>query len=267
MTYSDRDVLRTMDFEKMSGAEITAAKAAIQRMALPLADLPTRRFRPDPRGRRIDMRARLAAPSCAMPAPSSPLKRKSQTAPAAAAGDHLRHFRLDEPAIRAQPPLHPFPCTRSPTTATGSTPSPVRHTAAHQRSRRRDPAPSRTAGRGARQGCRRCSPSRTGRAAPRIGEALGEFNREPGRAAVLGQGAIVLFISDGLDRDGGEGLEAAMERLHKSCRRLIWLNPLLRYEGFAPKSLGMSQGHPAACRRVPARSTIWTACTELVAMP
>jgi uncharacterized protein with von Willebrand factor type A (vWA) domain len=30
-----------------------------------------------------------------------------------------------------------------------------------------------------------------------------------------------------------------MERLHKSCRRLIWLNPLLRYDGFEPKSLGM----------------------------
>jgi uncharacterized protein with von Willebrand factor type A (vWA) domain len=30
-----------------------------------------------------------------------------------------------------------------------------------------------------------------------------------------------------------------MDRLHRSCRRLIWLNPLLRYEGFEPKSLGM----------------------------
>ncbi|MDP7602321.1 MAG: VWA domain-containing protein, partial [Alphaproteobacteria bacterium] len=56
---------------------------------------------------------------------------------------------------------------------------------------------------------------------------------------VLGQGALVLFISDGLDRDTGEGLDAEMERLHKSCRRLIWLNPLLRYDGFEPKSLGI----------------------------
>jgi len=30
-----------------------------------------------------------------------------------------------------------------------------------------------------------------------------------------------------------------MDRLHRSCRRLIWLNPLLRYEGFEPRSLGM----------------------------
>ena len=55
---------------------------------------------------------------------------------------------------------------------------------------------------------------------------------------MLGQGAIVLLITDGLDRDNAEGLAAEAERLHKSCRRLIWLNPLLRYEGYAPKSQG-----------------------------
>jgi uncharacterized protein with von Willebrand factor type A (vWA) domain len=50
---------------------------------------------------------------------------------------------------------------------------------------------------------------------------------------------VVLLITDGLDRDGAEGLAAQMERLHKSCRRLIWLNPLLRFEGFQPKSAGI----------------------------
>jgi uncharacterized protein len=49
----------------------------------------------------------------------------------------------------------------------------------------------------------------------------------------------VLMITDGLDRDVGVGLAHEMDRLHRSCRRLIWLNPLLRYEGFEPKSLGM----------------------------
>jgi uncharacterized protein len=71
----------------------------------------------------------------------------------------------------------------------------------------------------------------------RIGRCLAEFNNQWSRR-VLGQGAVVLFISDGLDRDGGEGLTKEMERLHKSCRRLIWLNPLLRYEGYEPRSLG-----------------------------
>ena len=72
----------------------------------------------------------------------------------------------------------------------------------------------------------------------RIGHCLHEFNVHWSRR-VLGQGAVVLMISDGLDRDAGEGIGSEIERLHKSCRHLIWLNPLLRYEGFEPKSKGI----------------------------
>jgi uncharacterized protein len=72
----------------------------------------------------------------------------------------------------------------------------------------------------------------------RIGEALHRFNQDWGRR-VLGQGAVVLLITDGLDREGGQGLAEAMDRLKRSCRRLIWLNPLLRYAGFQPKSQGI----------------------------
>ena len=72
----------------------------------------------------------------------------------------------------------------------------------------------------------------------RIGHCLADFNLHWSRR-VLGQNAVVLFISDGLDRDAGTGLAREMERLHKSCEHLVWLNPLLRYEGFEPKSLGM----------------------------
>ena len=71
----------------------------------------------------------------------------------------------------------------------------------------------------------------------RLGHALNIFNRQWSRR-VLGQGAVVLLITDGLDRDAGEGLAEEIERLHKSCRRLIWLNPLLRFDGFEPKSSG-----------------------------
>jgi uncharacterized protein with von Willebrand factor type A (vWA) domain len=72
----------------------------------------------------------------------------------------------------------------------------------------------------------------------RIGEALADFNRLWARR-VLGQGAVVLLVTDGLDRDGAAGLAENMERLHKSARRLVWLNPLLRWDGFAPKSQGI----------------------------
>src|SRR5690606_8312865 len=71
----------------------------------------------------------------------------------------------------------------------------------------------------------------------RIGHCLEDFNRVWSRR-VLGQGAVVILISDGLDRDAGTGLAIQMERLHKSCRRLIWLNPLLRFDAYAPISTG-----------------------------
>ena len=55
----------------------------------------------------------------------------------------------------------------------------------------------------------------------------------------MGQGAVVLLITDGLDRDTDGLLAKEMERLHLSARRLIWLNPLLRWDGFAPKATGI----------------------------
>ncbi len=90
----------------------------------------------------------------------------------------------------------------------------------------------------------------------RIGECLAEFNRRWSRR-VLGQGAVVLLITDGLDRDAGDGLGREMERLHKSCRRLIWLNPLLRYEGFEPKSRACGRCCPMSTSS--GRCTIWRA--------
>jgi uncharacterized protein with von Willebrand factor type A (vWA) domain len=72
----------------------------------------------------------------------------------------------------------------------------------------------------------------------RIGDTLAEFNRLWSRR-VLGQGAVVLLITDGLERDDITGLCEEMERLHKSCRRLIWLNPLLRFDGFEARARGV----------------------------
>jgi len=73
----------------------------------------------------------------------------------------------------------------------------------------------------------------------RIGHCLHAFNRDWSRR-VMGQGAVVLLITDGLDRDDSDLLGKEMERLHLSARRLIWLNPLLRWDGFAPKARGVT---------------------------
>ena len=77
----------------------------------------------------------------------------------------------------------------------------------------------------------------------RIASSLHAFNKLWARR-VLGQGAIVLLISDGLEREADAKLAFEMDRLHRSCRRLIWLNPLLRYGGFEPKAQGIKMMLP-----------------------
>ena len=72
----------------------------------------------------------------------------------------------------------------------------------------------------------------------RIGSCLEAFNRDWSRR-VMGQGAVVLLITDGLDRDAPDDLSRQMQRLQLTARRLIWLNPLLRWDGFAPKAAGI----------------------------
>jgi uncharacterized protein with von Willebrand factor type A (vWA) domain len=72
----------------------------------------------------------------------------------------------------------------------------------------------------------------------RIGDSLRAFNMQWSRR-VMGQGAVVLLITDGLERSDPDQLSHEIERLHLSARRLIWLNPLLRWDGFAPKAAGI----------------------------
>ena len=56
---------------------------------------------------------------------------------------------------------------------------------------------------------------------------------------MLAQGGVVLLITDGLDRGDPERLARMAERLRLSCRKLIWLNPLLRWDGFEAKAQGV----------------------------
>jgi uncharacterized protein with von Willebrand factor type A (vWA) domain len=72
----------------------------------------------------------------------------------------------------------------------------------------------------------------------RIASSLHAFNKQWARR-VLGQGAVVLLITDGLERDADDTLSFEMDRLHRSCRRLIWLNPLLRFQGFEARARGV----------------------------
>ena len=226
MTASVNELLQTMDFEDMSTEELTQARAAIARMRLPIHDIRTRRFKPSHRIDRVDMRATLRA---AMRSGGAviPLRfRKPRTRPpplvilcdiSGSMGRYTRMFLHFMHAITNDR-------DRVSTFLFGTR---LTNVTRHLRHKDVDVALTK---------CTDAVEDWSG--GTRIGECLKEFNLAWSRR-VLGQGALVLLISDGLDRDAGRGLSAEMDRLHKSCRRLIWLNPLLRFEGFEPKSQGI----------------------------
>jgi uncharacterized protein with von Willebrand factor type A (vWA) domain len=225
LTYSNKEVLQTIDFEKMSSEELARAKAAIAAMRLPIMELPTRRFQPTHTGQRADLRATMRAA----------LRSGSDTIP----------LRWKSPR-RRHPPLVII-CDISGSMARYSR---MLLQFMHAITNDRDRVHTFVFGtrltnitRYLRQKDVDIALEKVAEAVvdwsggTRIGLCLHDFNVNWSRR-VLGQGAVVLFISDGLDRDNAKGLSAEIERLHKSCRRLIWLNPLLRYEGYEPKSLG-----------------------------
>jgi uncharacterized protein with von Willebrand factor type A (vWA) domain len=226
LTYSAQEVLQEKDFEDMSADEIEAAKRAIQRLHLPLHQLPTRRFRRDPAGARINMRGTLRA--------------------ALRAGGHTIPLVREKP--RHRPPPIVVLCDIS---GSMSRYSRMLLHFMHVLTNDRDRVHCLLFGtrltnvtRYLREKDIDIALDRIADAVDdwsggtRIGHCLHEFNRDWSRR-VLGQGALILFVSDGLDRDAAHGLEAEMERLHKSCRSLIWLNPLLRYDGFEPRAAGI----------------------------
>ncbi|WP_250473413.1 VWA domain-containing protein [Caballeronia sp. GAFFF1] len=72
----------------------------------------------------------------------------------------------------------------------------------------------------------------------RIGAALAEFNRRWARRVLAGR-ATVLLVTDGLDHEAIDVLDAEMARLKRFAHRLVWLNPLLRFAGFTPRARGV----------------------------
>jgi uncharacterized protein with von Willebrand factor type A (vWA) domain len=224
LTFSDRELLQEMDFDKMTLAELAATKKAIANLRLPIMEVPTRRFAADPRGRRVDMRATLRA--SLRNAGAIPLKLKSpkhRHPPLVIlcdiSGSMSRYSRMALHFVHAitndRDRVHTFLFGTRLTNITRDL-----------RQRDVDVALDKVA-----------SHVKDWQGGTRIGHCLHEFNTKWSRR-VLTQGAVVLLITDGLDREGVEGLEDETIRLQKSCRRLIWLNPLLRYEAYRPQSQG-----------------------------
>ena len=92
----------------------------------------------------------------------------------------------------------------------------------------------------------------------RITACLHEFNQRWARRVLSGR-ATVLLISDGLEHGTPDDPQCAhlrfeMERLHKSCRKLVWLNPLLRFEAFQPRAAGIRAMLPHVDHFLPAHN-------------
>ena len=226
LTASANELLQKMDFEDMSADEIAKAKTAISRMRLTIQNVKTRRFQASHRIDKIDMRSTLRAAmrSGGSVIPLQYRSRRRRTPPlvilcdiSGSMGRYTRmllHF------------MHAITNDRD-RVSTFLFGTRLTNVTRHLRNKDIDIA------------LMKCTDSvEDWSGGTRIGDSLKGFNQYWSRR-VLGQGAVMLLISDGLDRDAGRGLAAEMERLHKSCRRLIWVNPLLRFEGFEPKSQGI----------------------------
>jgi uncharacterized protein with von Willebrand factor type A (vWA) domain len=231
LSVSDKEVLQKKDFAQMSAAEIAEVTRAIEKMKLPQAELRTRRYRPDPRGLRLDMRRTLRG-SLRTSGDIIDIHRLGlidKPAPIVAlldiSGSMSEYTRLF---------LHFLHAITDARKRVSVFLFGTRLTNVTRSLRARDPDEALAS----------CSSSVEDWAGgTRIATSLHTFNKLWARR-VLGQGAIVLLISDGLEREADAKLAFEMDRLHRSCRRLIWLNPLLRYSAFEPKAQGIKMMLP-----------------------
>jgi uncharacterized protein with von Willebrand factor type A (vWA) domain len=226
LTVSDREVLQKKDFAQMTAAEILAAKDAIKRLVLSLDEVKTRRLAPHRHGHLIDIRRTLRASMKAGGAVIDLryLGPRTKLPPIVAlldiSGSMSQYTRLFlhflHAVTDARKRVHTFLFGTRLTNVTRAL-------------KAKDPDEALAA-----VGANVADWS----GGTRIASSLHVFNKLWARR-VLTQGAIVLLITDGLERDPDDRLAFEIDRLHRSCRRLIWLNPLLRFSGFEAKAKGI----------------------------
>ena len=226
LTVSDREVLQKKDFAQMTAAEIADAKEAIKRLVLSLDEVKTRRLAPHRHGHIVDIRRTLRASLKAGGAviDLKYLGPRVKAPPVVAlldiSGSMSQYTRLFlhflHTVTDARKRVHTFLFGTRLTNVTRAL-------------KAKDPDESLAS-------VAASVPDWSG--GTRIASSLRAFNKLWARR-VLTQGAIVLLITDGLERDPDERLAFEIDRLHRSCRRLIWLNPLLRFSGFEAKAKGI----------------------------
>ena len=241
---SERELLRHRDFETMSAEEWRAAQRLVARLATFIEPLPTRRQTRADRPGRVDWRASLAA-MARRGGDAADLIRwrcpRRQAPPLVVLADisgsmsrysrmllHFAHALSQQGQLRVESFVFG-----------------TRLTAITRALRQRDPdAAIATVARQVQDWS----------GGTRIGECLHAFNRQWARRVLGGGRATVLLVTDGLERGEVAELAFEAERLSKSCRRLVWLNPLLRYAGFEAKAAGIRALRPHVDLFLPAHN-------------
>ena len=226
LTVSDNEILKRKDFAQMSAAEIAEAQREIAKLRLPVDNVRTRRFQPAHHGGRIDPRRTFrrslrAGGAIVDLAFREPVERHPPVVAlcdvSGSMSEYTRIFLHFLHAITdSRRRVHTFVFATRLTNIT-------------RELRSKDPDEALAAA------SHRVQDWEGG---TRLGQSIHAFNRDWSRR-VLGQGAVVLFFSDGLERQNVEALRFEMDRLHRSARRVIWLNPLLRFDGFEARAEGI----------------------------
>mgnify|MGYP005991404559 CR=1 FL=1 len=229
-TVSTDERLRTLDFEQMSTDEIARARRMLARLTLPVKPIPSRRGMAAAAGPQVDWRRTMRA-SMRQGGEMRALSRRTPRPrwPNLAvlcdiSGSMSQYSRMVLHFLHAVANEKGAGWARVHAFTFGTR---LTNITRHLGQRDVDAA-LRAAG----------AEAQDWKGGTRIGASLRAFNRDWSRR-VMGQGAVVLLITDGLDRDDAQALGREMERLHLSARQLIWLNPLLRWDGFAPKAAGI----------------------------
>ena len=228
-TSSGEERLRTLDFEQMSAAETHEARRAIARLSLPVRPILSRRMRAAPKGRRPDWPAtmRLALRRGGEVGRFATRRRTDRWPDLVAlcdiSGSMSTYSRMVLHFLHAVSNAKGAGWARVHAFTFGTR---LTNVTRHLATRDVDAA---LAAAGAQ--------AQDWEGGTRIGECLHAFNRDWSRR-VMGRGAVVLLITDGLERGDASALAREAERLRLSSRRLVWLNPLLRWDGFAPRAAG-----------------------------
>ena len=237
--WSDLERLRHRDFDSMTTEEFEAARRIAARLPVPIDPIRTRRFRPARRGA-IDLRTTLRRAS-RDPALLSIARRIHRDRPAPVvilcdiSGSMERYARV---MLQFAHSLMQGPARISVFTFG------TRLTDVTRALRHRDPDEALSA---AARAVRDWS------GGTRIGPCLDAFTRLHARRALTGNAALLL-VTDGLDRAEDDSLSKAAQRLSRFTRQFIWLNPLLRFEGFEPKASGVRALLPHVDRHLPVHS-------------